>query len=145
MDVTSQSFRICWLPPSDLNAPDVNYTLLLITEAPRAVDTITGIVDETYLFEALRPFTNYTVVTFAVSEKGPGLGSDPIRVMTLRRTVSTYYSAHLIHIPCTTVVERTEFCSNDHSIVLDAEAKGSVVFRILIILLCDARAQRGYY
>ena len=82
MDVTSQSFRISWSPPSDLNAPDVNYTLLLITEAPRAMNTITGIVNETYLFEALRPFTNYTVVIFAVSEKGPGLGSDPIRVMT---------------------------------------------------------------
>ena len=84
MDIMSQSFRVSWSSPSELNAPDINYTLQLTITGPPPVGSMnmTGITDETYLFEGLTPFTTYTVVVFAVSEKGPGPGSDPTTVMT---------------------------------------------------------------
>ena len=80
---------VTWLPPSDLNAPDINYTLQLT--GPSSIVTIfDGIVPEILLLEVLDPFTQYEVVVFAVSEKGPGPSSQLLMVMTSQDSKCTY-------------------------------------------------------
>ena len=80
MRVASRSFLVTWSPPSDLNAPEVNYTLQLTQ--PSSAMNITGVTVQMYLFEELQPSTNYSVVIFAVSDKGPGPASETIAVTT---------------------------------------------------------------
>ena len=49
-----------------------------------------GIQPEMRLLEGRMPFTNYTVVVFAVSEKGPGPSSETLTVTTLEDSECTY-------------------------------------------------------
>ena len=81
MNITSRSFVARWSPPGDLNAPEINYTLQL--SGPSLPTNFTGILTELLLLEGLMPFWRYEVVVFAVSEKGPGAGSQQLTVTTL--------------------------------------------------------------
>ena len=89
MTITARSFVVTWSPPSDLNAPEINYTLQLTGPNSNVMD-FPGIRAEMRLLEDLMPFTNYTVVVIAVSEKGPGPGSKTLTVMTLEDSECTY-------------------------------------------------------
>ena len=79
--VTPSSFNVTWSPPSDINSPGVSYTLRL-TSLSSPSRNVTGITEEMFTLEELMPFTNYTVVVVAVSERGPGLDSDSVSVTT---------------------------------------------------------------
>ena len=70
-----------WSPPSDLNAPQVNYTLQLTRPSSPPMN-VSGVTEQMYLFEELQPFANYSVVIFAVSDKGPGPASQTVSVTT---------------------------------------------------------------
>lgn len=78
----ARSFVVTWSPPNDINAPEINYAVQLTGPNSNVVD-FTGIQAEMRLLNGLVPFSNYTVVVFAVSEKGPGPGSETRTVMTL--------------------------------------------------------------
>ena len=83
MRVTSRSFLVTWSPPSDLNAPEVTYTLQLKLNRPSSSPVnIPGVTVQMYLFEELQPSTSYSVVIFAVSDKGPGPASETVPVTT---------------------------------------------------------------
>ena len=81
MNVTARSFIVIWSPPTDINAPEINYTLRL-TGPSSNVTEFPGIQAEMRLVDDLMPFTDYMVVVFAVSEKGAGNDSDTRMVMT---------------------------------------------------------------
>ena len=89
MTVTARSFVVTWSPPSDLNAPEINYTLRLTGPNSNVMD-FPGIRAEMSLLEGRMPFTSYTVVVFAVSEKGPGPSSETLTVMTLEDSECMY-------------------------------------------------------
>ena len=82
MSIMAGSFLVTWSPPNAINAPEINYTVQL-TGPNSVVTDITGIGVEIRLLEGLMPFTNYSVVVFAVSEKGPGPTSETQTVRTL--------------------------------------------------------------
>ena len=88
MNVTARSFVITWSPPSELNAPEINYTVQLMGPNSNVAE-FRGIQAEMYLLENLMPFTNYTVVVIAVSEKGPGPSSEMLTVETLEDSECT--------------------------------------------------------
>ena len=81
MNITARSFRVVWSPPNDLNAPAINYTLQLTGPSSNMTE-FSGILAEMHLLKDLMPFTEYTVVVFAVSERGSGPESDTLMVMT---------------------------------------------------------------
>ena len=88
INITARSFVITWSPPSEQNAPEINYTVQLIGPNSNMAE-FRGIQAEIYLLEGLMPFANYTVVVFAVSEKGPGPGSEMLTTETLEDSECT--------------------------------------------------------
>ena len=82
VNIMARSFLVTWSPPNAINAPEINYTIQL-TGPNSVVTNITGIGVEMRPLEGLMPFTNYSVVVFAVSEKGPGPTSETQTVRTL--------------------------------------------------------------
>lgn len=84
MNVMARSFVVTWSPPSDINAPEINYTIQLTGPNSDMMNfTQSGMPPEMRLLDRLMPFTNYSVVVFAVSERGPGPSSETQTVMTL--------------------------------------------------------------
>lgn len=88
VNIMARSFVVMWSPPNEINAPEINYTVRLIRPNSNVMD-FTGIRDEMRLLDDLMPFTNYSVVVFAVSEKGPGPTSETRTVMTLEDSKCT--------------------------------------------------------
>lgn len=88
VNIMARSFVVMWSPPNEINAPEINYTVRLIRPNSNVMD-FTGIRDEMRLLDDLMPFTNYSVVVFAVSEKGPGPTSETQIVMTLEDSKCT--------------------------------------------------------
>ena len=81
VNVTSRSFLVTWSPPSDLNAPEVTYTLQLTRPSSPPLN-VPGVTVLMYEFDGLRPSASYSVVVFAVSDKGSGPASLTVSVTT---------------------------------------------------------------
>lgn len=79
---------VTWMQPLPLNAPTVNYTVLIEiageTSTPEdQLNFTTGFDVLSFIVRNLRPFTNYSVVVVARSEAGFGGESAPIYVVTI--------------------------------------------------------------
>ena len=79
-NLSARSLVVSWSPPSDFNAPEITYFVQL-TSVSLSMN-VSDIAIETRTFMDLLPFTEYTVVVFAVSDKGAGPGSEPATVTT---------------------------------------------------------------
>ena len=77
---------VTWSEPLPLNAPTVNYTVLVgqVGASPDdRVEYMTGRDKLSFLVPGLFPFTNYSVSVMACSVAGCGPESDPIIQVTL--------------------------------------------------------------
>ena len=81
-NLTSTAIQVTWLSPDDPNGIVDNYTLMLTFEADGTSENITDISITTYNVTGLLAYQQYTVVVYALTDKGPGSGSAPLNVLT---------------------------------------------------------------
>ena len=82
VNLTSTAIQVTWLPPADPNGIIDNYTLMLTFEADGTSENITDISITTHNVTGLLPYQEYTIVVYALTDKGPGSGSIPLNVLT---------------------------------------------------------------
>ncbi len=72
-----------WSPPDDPNGIVENYTVMYMPlSSPDVASEVSGITGLSQTLSDLDPFTRYTVVVYALTDKGVGEGSEPLEVLT---------------------------------------------------------------
>ena len=82
VNLTSSAIQVTWLPPDDPNGIVDSYTLMLMYEANGTSENITDILITTHNVTGLLPYQEYTIVVYALTDKGAGSGSIPLNVLT---------------------------------------------------------------
>ena len=82
VNLTSTAIQVTWMPPADPNGIVESYILMLTFEANGTSNNVTNILVTTYNVTGLMPYQEYTVVVYAMTDKGPGSGSVPLNVLT---------------------------------------------------------------
>ena len=82
VNLTSTAIQVTWMPPADPNGIVESYILMLTFEANGTSNNVTNILVTIYNVTGLMPYQEYTVVVYALTDKGPGSGSVPLNVLT---------------------------------------------------------------
>ena len=82
VNLTSTAIEVTWLPPDDPNGIVESYILMLTFEANGTSNNITNISAATFNVTGLLPYQVYTVVVYALTNRGAGSGSVPLNVLT---------------------------------------------------------------
>ena len=82
VNLTSTAIEVTWMPPNDPNGIVESYILMLTFEANGTSNNITDISATTLNVTGLLPYQEYTVVVYALTDRGAGSGSIPLNVLT---------------------------------------------------------------
>ena len=82
VNLTSTAIEVTWMPPDDPNGIVESYILMLTFEANGTSNNITDISATTFNVTGLQPYQVYTVVVYALTDRGAGSGSVPLNVLT---------------------------------------------------------------
>ena len=78
-NLSSTEIEVSWLPPADPNGIIDNYTLMYTLNDSM---NISGILELSYNLTSLMPYLQYVIVVYALTDKGQGIGSDSLVVLT---------------------------------------------------------------
>ncbi len=80
---SSTETMVSWSPPDDPNGIIESYTVMYMpVSSPAVAGEVSGVNGLSQTLSDLNPYTRYTIVVCALTDKGVGEGSEPLELLT---------------------------------------------------------------